>query len=457
MIIASRTYARIIAALLAVILFVSCGVRDDGISSTQPINPSIETLPSTVVVPSPDVASEAQPFSNGMPPSSQEKPVACTFPIPGIARSRRENQTPDISNYTFSNTGSVLTGQVLSIAGWLPDNKRFLLTRLDSDLQANVIEALDIQTGIQTRFAATKGIQSRPVWLQQEGGVAFVTLAPESGATIHIARPNEQTFERVVSDVASPYIAATPQGDKLVFFERTSPSQPKVTSTERVRNAPVNITASIIDETITPTPLNTVMMDIKAFKSAWAPVGTFAVFYNNEGVYLVNSANSQICTINLGYDQNTQAKRWAYNAQWSPDGQQIAFVVTIGDRGQMPYRQLFVLNLLDGSLQSLDLGIQYIYEVRWLPNASQIVVLGKDESIQDFAAAKLYVADIQSKEFRQVLSEYSFTPGGYSLDGGGLSISPDGKFILTLCPDWDAMVNNDPSTIMGRICLIRVE
>ena len=429
-----------LGALAVALALTFGGLRRDVKPASQAFQSPIET-PTQPPYPPP-----ATPTPPGPPatPTVVPTPVPrCTFatrPVPA-------EPGPPLDAYHFSEPQVVLTHtSAIGIVGWLPDGRRLLITRLTSDQSREYIETFDVQTEELQRYGEWHGFSvsfnPKPVWLASEQAVAFADKW-----VLYIGRGEGTPVEEVVTGLAAPYLAASPDGRRVVFFLEVTKQQPQAFDMALAQRQPLPFTLPLMSpqdlpalgQREGPTP----------YQAAWHLDGNRIAFYNDTGFYLTDPATGQICEIDLG--PHVDGKRWAVDAQWSPNGRYLAALTTVGD----PVVRFIDLTLIDmhtGEYRHFDLGHQYLAAMTWVPNGHDLLVMAEADRWDTAGANQydMYLVDAASGSSKQMLMEYPLIfSGAY-----GITWSPNGQEIALACP---TLMPTESTIAEGRLCVISVE
>ncbi|NJN53371.1 MAG: hypothetical protein HC804_00625 [Anaerolineae bacterium] len=111
----------------------------------------------------------------------------------------------------FSEPIIVATNDVgFSIAEWLPDNRRLLVS--EGDGAFGVISTLDVTTGEMVEFAQRRDISNQPIWLDEAQGVMFVEATVE-GWDLRFS--NGQNVTTLANQLASVSLAKEPFSERV--------------------------------------------------------------------------------------------------------------------------------------------------------------------------------------------------------------------------------------------------
>ncbi|NJN68683.1 MAG: hypothetical protein HC884_19245 [Chloroflexaceae bacterium] len=154
-------------------------------------------LPPTEIVPTVTPAATDIPWPTPSPPDTALS--LCTFTDPASPAS---SATP--VPYRFSEPTVILTntGGTITIASWLPDNQRLLLTRSIAGSARETIETVDMRTGLVQRRAERHALPGKPVWVEPQQAIAFVDAIPNEGWMLKMG--TAPPYEVAQTNLASP-------------------------------------------------------------------------------------------------------------------------------------------------------------------------------------------------------------------------------------------------------------
>lgn len=411
--------------------------------------PATSTPPVPLATPTPlPYPPPGTPTPPGPPatPTIAPMPVPrCTFaapPVPAVPG-------PSLDAYHFSEPQVVLTHtSAIGIAGWLPDGQRLLINRLIPGQAREYIEIFNVQTGELQRYGERHRYDAKPVWLNSERAVAFVDVSPDKQKVLRISRGEGAPVEEAITGLAASYLAASPDGRRVVFFTKATQNRPEAFDVAQAQRQTFPFTLPLtpwqdlpaLGQQVGPEP----------YRAAWNPNGNQIAFYNDTGFYLADLATGQICEIDLGLHMD--GKRWALDARWSPNGRYLSILTTIGDL-PVPFAELAILDTATGEMHQVNLGVPYIFEIAWAPNSRYLIALGQVNFVEGRTLLGLYAVDVLTSEFRRVLPDHVFSGGIYLYEGGGLAWSPNGQTVFTKCPIW---LEREPTVVEDRLCAIEV-
>jgi dipeptidyl aminopeptidase/acylaminoacyl peptidase len=184
------------------------------------------------------------------------------------------------------------------------------------------------------------------------------------------------------------------------------------------------------------------------YKTAVSPDGKWQVVYNCEHFLLMDTKGGVIKELDLGTERpgGKGLPRWAMDAQWSPDGQQLAIVSTFGDFLPRP-TQLLILDPWGEKVRKIRHPLGIIFsEVDWAPGGKLLLVSGLEVISEGTFLPRMWLVDVKMESMRELAS----FPIARSEDPrGGAAWSPDGKHIIFYCR---------PKSASGpALCLASVE
>jgi Tol biopolymer transport system component len=391
-----------------------------------------------------------------------ETPTVVPMPVPPCLFAGQPvpaEPAPPLEAYRFSEPRVVLTHpSAIGIAGWLPDGQRLLITRLTPDQSGEYIETFNVKTGELQRYGEWQGFSivsnPKPVWLASAQAVAFVDVSHNKQNVLLISRGEGLPLEEVVTGLATPYLAVSSDGRRVVFF--TAQDRPEAFDVAQAQRQTFPFTLPL-------TPWQELsalgqQFGPELYRAAWHPNGDQIAFYNDTGFYLADLPSGQICELDLGFEKSEAryGKRWAFDVQWSPNGRYLAMLTTVGD-SPVGFSDLTILDTLTGKLRSMhperyiEPGRYYVTDLSWAPNSHDMAIL-VTVKVDEMGASfdELYLTDITSGEFRPLVSSWDF--GGPW--GGSLSWSYDGLKLAALCP---RPSQTTPPVAENRLCIIPID
>jgi len=429
-----------LGALAVALALTFGGLRRDVKPVSQAFQSPIET-PTQPPYPPP-----ATPTLPGPPatPTVAPTPVPrCTF----AARPVPAEPAPPLEAYQFSEPRVVLTHtSAIGIAGWLPDGQRLLITRRIPGQPREYVETFNVQTGELQRYGERHSFDAKPVWLRAEQAAAFADVSPDKGKVLRISRGEGIPVEEAATELAAPYLAASPDGQRVVFFTKAAQTRPEALDVAQAQRQLLSFTLPwpswrdlpVLGQQVGPEP----------YRAAWHPDGNRVAFYNDTGFYLADLVTGQICEVDLG--PHLDGKRWTFHVQWSPNGRYLAALTTVGDPA-VGFSDLTLIDTNTGERRHLDLGLQYLYAATWAPNSRDLLVVAQKGTTESgLGLHGLYVVTAATGDAREILAGHQFIVTG----AWGVEWSPNGQTIALACP---LVAPEKPLITEGRLCIISVE
>ncbi len=390
------------------------------------------------------------PPATPTPPGPPATPTVAPTPIPRCtfaAHPAPVEPGPPLEAYRFSEPQVVLTHtSAIGIVGWLPDGQRLLITRRIPGQPREYVETFNVQTGELQRYGERHSFDAKPIWLTAERAVAFADVSPDKQVVLRISRGESVPVEEAVSGLAAPYLAASPDGRRVVFFTKAAQNRPEAFDVAQAQRQPFPFTLPLtlwqelpaLGQQFGPEP----------YRAAWHPDGSQVAFYNDTGFYLADLATGQICEVDLG--PHVDGKRWTFHVQWSPNGRYLTALTTVGDPA-VHFIDLTLIETNTGERRYLDLGLQYLYAIAWAPNGHDLLVVAeKGTNDSGLVLHSLYVVNAATGDARQMLADHQFVGTG----AWGVAWSPTGQAIALAC-----LVVTPKEHLMteGRLCIVSVE
>lgn len=391
----------------------------------------------------PPVETPAQPMYQPSATSQVTPMVAprCTFAVPSAS----EVLGPSLDAYAFSAPQVVLTHtSAIGIAGWLPDGERLLITRDIPGTNRQTIETFNLHTSEVRVYAEREGANGKPVWLSGLKAVAYSTSAGQQHE-LWISWGDPTQAKQIAQSVEGLSLAVDPAGQRLLYFSSPANDQPQLwdAATQAVQAMPLNLAQWTWQKYEAGQPT----LALPVFQTAWSPNGSQIVFYAYpEWLFLVDPKTGYLCEVDLG--QVRWEPRWVFYARWSPDGRCLAMITTAGG-APIRFNELTVLDTITGESYSFNLGLPYLYDIAWSSNSETLAVLGQVNVVNGRTLMGLYLVDISSGDFRQMLPKHTF--GGGAVEGWELAWSPDGHTLAVKCPVWP---ETESIVVEDRVCLI---
>lgn len=319
-----------------------------------------------------------------------------------------------------------------SIAEWLPDNQRLLVSQGDGAF--GTISTLDVTTGEMVEYAQRRDVSNQPIWLDEAQGVMFVEATAEGW---ELRFSNGQNVTTLANELASVSLAKEPYSERVTAVFSLEPGALMTVDTTGQIEI---VTTMELNEETKRVPLSST----DGYRLAWSPNRNWLVQYNNENLYLINAQTQSICSVDLG-DYGEAGKGRVSSVQWSPDGRYLSMAI----KRQRPTPELNILDIESMELNILSIPLntetwppESIGGSTWSPN-SQIILLqaGSYDAEMGKTVANWLLVDIQAHQYTDVLPDYKFLPGI-----GNIVWSPDGAKVAYSCP----------TTQDGNICLINL-
>jgi WD40 repeat protein len=346
---------------------------------------------------------------------------------------------PKLDDYVFGEPQIVLTGPPgIAIAEWLPDSHRLLIIAPSVPRSAQErIEILDTATS-QVQLCGEIEGGTRLAWLSGSQEVLFTKLVQLNPVldNLMIAGCQEgeepQLFLEGGGQIAGwgDLVAVLPSGESRL---RWLNGNGQWVSKGSVDLGQFGYTFGKVGS---------------GFSLKLSPDGKRLLLENKEqGVLIVNVESGQLETkTDLGEMQG-YGKRWAFDAQWSPDGRYLAMITTADDV-PADFTNLTLLDATTGETHQIDLGVLYVYDIAWAPNSQYLLTLVQVNFVNGRSMKGLYLVNVLSGEFRHLLPNQVF---GGGTSGRELAWSPDGQTVVTKCPVW---AEEQPLIIEDRLCSI---
>ncbi len=182
------------------------------------------------------------------------------------------------------------------------------------------------------------------------------------------------------------------------------------------------------------------------YDTAVSPDGEWQAVYNCEHFLLMDTGKGVIKEIDLGKEWGLP--RWALDAQWSPDGEKLAVVASIGD--SLPRAtQLLLLDLQGEHIREIEKppGI-VLSELDWAPGGRVLLTFGDREEGGGKFTPVVFLIDTESGDWRELdIFPSPVAAGPYP--GSEAAWSPDGRYLLFYC--------SPRGVVVWRLCLSPVE
>jgi Tol biopolymer transport system component len=300
------------------------------------------------------------------------------------------------------------------IIEWLPDSSEEVL--VEGPLSLEVINVISGTARVYATVNAPGAID-QPTWLPEAAGVAYLTSDGANQTNLWLGKANSKP-EVLVADVGVPLIPIE-KGQSLAVYHKND----QVMKVVSPNGKNIGVASQMVTTSLPQFPSD------KMIKTAHQPSGDWIAYHNMDGFQLANSQSGERQSIDLKkFGGNELEPLWVTDAEWSPDGQKLALIVTQG-RSLYPFTNLYILDWPAGTLRKIDDTFTYVTDIAWSPDSQHLLigaVIGRDEYGVDITA--LYITNVS------IPSEILPVPipvDGLGINfGGGLTWSPDGKTVL---------------------------
>ncbi len=421
-------------------------------SRPRPPQATGSPLPTPSRAPSPTPRQPGPPASP-TPAATQvgQRVPLCTFP----GGDPPDKGGPSLDQYEFSEPRVVLTGGGATIADWLPDSNRLLITRGNPQSRLEQIATLDVRTGEMQLYAERTSHYRKPVWLSAIQGVVYVDMDVGSQQfQLRTSRAKPAETETIIvakeSDIGLSFsLAVDPSGRHLLYvMNRTGGRLQSWDSVERTnqatpfdadawRRSPPDLSQSLWQYMVVP---------------SWSPDGTrLAVFVGPSSLFLVEPGPNRVCEVNLG-------RRWPApdGSRWSPNARYLALITSYQAPDPLVRStNVTVLDVLTGEVRELPLPTERgpIMDVSWGGNSRHLVVLAAAAYRQERSnETKLFLADVDTGDVRQMLPGHLL--GGGASSGEQMAWAHNGRSLAITCP---IIAESEPVITEDRLCLIATE
>jgi hypothetical protein len=345
-------------------------------------------------------------------------------------------QNATLDQIHFGEPKVVLTDTLgLRIVGWISDTE--VLIRRDRG-NGSAIELFNVETQTVRRLAKGR-IWGRPIWSSQEEAVAYLLYDEGRKMTSLVWQTLDGQPVRVLEGAVQP-IVLSPDGRGAMAYS---------TTTEDLRGKAFALQAGEdirVDFARFAPPARNLGCGWK-YDTVISPGGKWQVVYNCEHFLLVNSERGTIRKIDLGTEViEGRFPRWALDAQWSQDGQQLAVVYTFGD--SLPrITGLLILDPWEERVRKIERPPGLLFsEVDWAPEGRHLLVSGLEVRGEGTFLPRMWLVDVKTGRIRDL----DLFPVARSEDPrGGAAWSPEGKYLLFYCR---------PKSVSGAaLCLASAE
>jgi len=439
----------LLKVILALSAFVALGTLVVLVLGSQARPPAPPSTPGART-PVAQVTSTPPPYpppGSPTPPGPPATPTSAPTPIPRCtfaATPASAGPGPSLDAYVFSEPRLVLTHTAaIEIAGWLPDGESLLIARGIAGTPRQTIETFNVRTGEMRRYAERHSSSSKPVWLAAQQAVAFVDATVTEGRawwSLRLSHGEKQPVATLHTRLAFPDLAADPTGQQVSVLASDQGTRPVIVDvarqTSRTLDAQLPEAASTFEQ---------------AYHLAWSPRGKWLVCYSQVGFYLIEVATGQVCEADLGGQQYAPGKRWALDAQWSPDERYLAMLTTTRKLLPADFIDLTLIDTYTGEQRYFRLGLGSIYDIAWAPNSHHLLAVARvGTNEKGINLHGLYILDAATGKTRQLLTDQQFIGTG----SWGVAWSPTGQTLalvrLTLMP-------TEPTIAESQLCIVSVE
>lgn len=368
-------------------------------------------------------------------PPPTPTPTPSVTPVPATPTLGAPTATPppsDLDDFVFGEPQIVLTHtSAIGIAGWLPDSQRLLLTVQQPDTITESIETINVTNGQREVYAQRRFLPVLPLWLDTRRQVAFVDepvngLVPPRFDLAISGGPRQSVLLNVNQAIAGrdDWIVALPRGS----------SQPIILdgAGQVLRQAPLDLESLGFD------PRNS-----SELRMAAHPSQPKVAMFNSGSFVIVDLETGEAQQIDLGQEEVREwGPRSAINATWSPDGEHLALITSVGPP-TLPYSALGIVEVASGHYREIDLGQRFVSDISWAPDSRHLAALVVLDTGDGYSHGRLVLVDGATDSVREAPLQREFGGGSW---GEQLAWSPDGRKIAANCP----------TIAEGRTCLISV-
>jgi hypothetical protein len=160
------------------------------------------------------------------PPPDQPLAPDCELkvkPVPATAKGSKP------TTYEFDPPQVLIAGKdIYELAGWLPDNRRLLLTREEPGTLIQQIFTLDIQTKEMKSYGERRQQQDAPpIWLEAQQAVAYTEQVDQNRYQL-IINKGDNIKETVADDLTTPRTANGARGQEILFLDGKGGELPRI-------------------------------------------------------------------------------------------------------------------------------------------------------------------------------------------------------------------------------------
>lgn len=348
-------------------------------------------------------------------------------------------QNATLDQIHFGESKVVLTDTLgLRIVGWISNIEVLIQRDTVAGGNGSAIEVFNVETQAVRRLTEGR-FSGSPVWNPTQQAVVYLQydeVRRQRDLMWHSLDAREA--QRLASDVVLP-IVLMDEGNSAVAYSTNEKAlvgrlADLETRKRRFSFAPYAMRI--------PTPYEWI------YQTAVSPNGKWQVVYNCEHFLLVNSEDGTIKELDLGTEviEGRPFPRWALDAQWSQDGQQLAVASTFGDF--LPrITGLLILDPWEERVRKIERPPSLLFsEVDWAPEGRRLLVSGLEAIGEGTFLPRMWLVDVKMGRIRD-LDLFPVARSGDSR--GGAAWSPDGKYLLFYCR---------PKSVSGSaLCLASVE
>lgn len=345
------------------------------------------------------VVDAAQPVPTAVPPTLTPVPTLTPIPVPppmGQILFAYNPSESDITNlYWINSDGNELQRLTdlpdqVKMPQLSPDGTQAIFSFADASAEApGQLFILDIESKAVTQLTDSATDKQNPVWAPNGRSIAFIELRPNEPETITILDLAPMTETAVYSAVPSSEIIQltfSPAGDKLAFVV-SLPTESE--SEQRLQTFTVNTDGTQLLEIHTSL--------ISGGSPNWSPDGNQLAFVefplDRSGGSDINSVFSDgTGLIPLVSDENSN-----YAPTWSPDGNQLAYVSFSRD---LSTSTIVLIEPNGANPVQIGPDFQFLIHLSWLPDSRWLLVHANLPS-EPF---QFYLVDSVSKQWVQVTS-----------------------------------------------------
>ncbi|GEM_PF-1140800 len=364
---------------------------------------------------------------------------AFSFPTPSPTPFVSPWESATLDQIRFGEPKVVLTGTLgFRIMGWISNEEVLIRRAIKPGGRGSAFEVFNVETK-EVRRLAEGAFPGNPVWNHIRRALIYLEY-DETRKQSDLIWQSLDTGEKqkLASDVVLPIVlvgggkgaVAYDIGEKALRGRLVGPLAEE-------RRIPFGQYAMRI-----PTPYGW------EYKTAVSPDGEWQVVYNCEHFLLLDTKEGEIREIDLGTEGpgGKGLPRWAMDAQWSPDGRQVAIASTFGDFLPRP-TQLLILDPWGENVREIKRPPGLIFsEVDWAPDGRHLLISGSEAIGDRKFLPRMWLVDVKMERMRNL----DFFPIARSEDPRGRAAwSPDGKHIIFYCR---------PKSVKGpALCLASVD